>query len=287
MWDTLLLQRGKLRGNDEGSYQRDLRVWTSELERIERQYASDLEAWDAGAQRVDHVNEQLYEISQREVRSWEKAYDAYRRHTRALNAKVQLLKERYIAGDEEAVEEYCTMVLTNSSYPESFPQNFTVDFEHRKSLLIVNYQLPSSDDIDFLESASVVKSRRQIKEKYLSKTQQKNMYAEIVKQVALRTVHELFEADVVSVLNHIVFNGFVCAVDEAVGHDVTVCITSLQCAKDTFVEIDLARIDLHKCFEHLDGRGSAASFVGLGAVDKFAEASEASFVSARDVDMHL
>ena len=77
-----------------------------------------------------------------------------------INTKVDQLQSRYAERDAEAVEEYCTMVLSNSQYPEQFPQNFTVDYDQAASRVIVNYQLPSCDDLDFLETATVVKKAR-------------------------------------------------------------------------------------------------------------------------------
>ena len=78
-----------------------------------------------------------------------------------------------------------------------------------------------------------------------------------------------------------------CTVDEAVGHDITVCIASVECQKTVFAGIDLARVDSHKCYEHLGGRGNEKTFIEVGEVEKYAEASEALFISTRDVDLYI
>lgn len=103
-------------------------------------------------------------------------------------------------------------------------------------------------------------------------------------QIALRTLHELYEADVVNVLDSIVFNGWVNSVDKSTGHDVNACIMSVNASKDEFMAINLKNVDPKACFRQLKGVGSA-KLHGLSPVAPIMTINKQDkrFVSAYDV----
>jgi restriction system protein len=79
----------------------------------------------------------------------------------------------------------------------------------------------------------------------------------LVYQIALRTIHELYEADKVEALASIVFNGLVQSIDPATGQVVRCCIISLQASQEEFGNINLRHVDPKACFRKLKGIGSS------------------------------
>jgi restriction system protein len=73
----------------------------------------------------------------------------------------------------------------------------------------------------------------------------------------MRSIHEIFEADVIGAIDFIVFNGWVRAVDKATGQETNGCILSVQVTKVEFLTVNLAQIDPKACFMKLKGVGSS------------------------------
>jgi restriction system protein len=177
------------------------------------------------------------------------------------NAKVDELASKYKNYDSDAILEYCEMVLNNSEYPDNFPQEFEIQYNEANKMLLVDYKLPSIDNLPNIISVKYIKSRNETEEKTLSQAALNKLYDEAIYQIALRTLHELFEADVVNALEAVNFNGYVTAINFATGHEETTCIISVQSKKDVFEAINLAGIVKHRsfkeCFKSLKGVGSA------------------------------
>jgi len=66
-----------------------------------------------------------------------------------------------------------------------------------------------------------IKAKDEFHDVPLSESESNRIYDEILYQMCLRTLHELFEADVVGALSAIVFNGWVRSIDRATGKEVT------------------------------------------------------------------
>jgi restriction system protein len=149
------------------------------------------------------------------------------------------------------------MVLANSDYPDCLPKEFDLDFNHENGVLVVNYKLPAPSDIPTLNEVKYVQSSDSFTEKRLSEANTAKLYDDLIYQIALRTLNELLEADQVSAVATVVFNGFVTAVDKGTGNEVTACIISIQAAKEALRAINLAKVEPKACFRQLKGVGSS------------------------------
>lgn len=119
------------------------------------------------------------------------------------------------------------MVLSKSSYPESFPQEYEIDYRSDIKIIIIDYLLPHIDNIPKLKEVTYNQSRNEFKETYLSESVLNKMYDTLLYNMTLRSLYEVFNADVINSVDSIVFNGFVKAVDKSVGKEVTNCILSI------------------------------------------------------------
>jgi len=157
------------------------------------------------------------------------------------------------------------MVLARSKYPEIFPQQYELSYNPENKLLLVDYFLPSLNEIPKLKEVKYNKSLDQFKEYFLSGTAFNELYDRALYEITLRTIHELYEADVIDVLALIVFNGYVRSIDEGTGREVIACILSVQANRDDFLKINLSNVDPKTCFKTLKGIGSS-KLHGLAAV---------------------
>jgi restriction system protein len=158
------------------------------------------------------------------------------------NAQVDAFSEAFSRGDPEAIVEYYTLVLTRSAYPDGFPQQFRVAYVPESAQLVVEYELPTIVVVPTVAEYRYVKTRDEQTEKARPQKEVRSQYASVVAQVALRTVHELFEADRGKALGTVIFNGIVRTTDPSTGKQVQPCLVSLRATRDAFSELDLAHV---------------------------------------------
>jgi restriction system protein len=102
-----------------------------------------------------------------------------------------------------------------------------------------------------------VKTRDETTERPRKQSEIKEIYQDIVAAVALRSIHEVLEADQQGHIDVVCFNGFVHTVDPATGQDITPHLISVRTTRERFDAIDLARIDKRVCLRNLGAQVSA------------------------------
>jgi restriction system protein len=178
------------------------------------------------------------------------------------NEALDELRSRYNLSDPMAVEEYCDLVLNSSRYPDFFPKDYAIEYRKDARLLIVDYALPSPDDLPTVESYKYNKSKDEILDKKLSDAAIKKQYDNVIYQICIRTLHELFEADVIDSIGSVAFNGIVTNINPATGNSESKVIMSVSAEKAAFKQINLSNVDPKANFKHFKGI-SAASLSSL------------------------
>jgi restriction system protein len=232
------------------------------------EYERDLGEWQVSAQRTKESNDAVLKRHQETVAqqtfeyearlmSWQERSNAYSKQKADEAALVDLKRQAYEQKDPDAILEYCELVLTSSQYPEYFPKEFDLEYSAEARALIIDYKMPAPDDLPRLKGVRYVASKDQFEDQFISDSQSIKQYDEVLYQLALRTIHEIFEADVIRVVDVVVFNGIVTAIDRTNGKPITACVMSVQTNREVFLEIDLSRADPKACFKSLKGVGSA------------------------------
>jgi restriction system protein len=230
----------------ECKFQARLQAWTDEKKSIDQKNRSQ-----------DQEHENNIAEWKKSVSDWEIRRQAFIDERSAYNQKIDSMKSSYLDRNQDSVVEYCDMVLTNSEYPVSFPKSFEIEYVPDTRILIVEYQLPPPGAFPNVKEVKYISSRKELKETYLPESQQAKMFDDATYKIALRTIHELFEADVAQALDAVSFNGWVRAVNRATGKEENNCILSIQANKDVFGDIDLAKVDPKVCFKNLKGVASS------------------------------
>ncbi len=179
-----------------------------------------------------------------------------RQLTESANAEIERFEEKLVAGEPAAIVDYLGMVLERSRYPEDFPRNHKMAFVPESKQIVIEHDLPEFDAIPDAKEHRYVKSRDEITSSARPATQRKALYSSLISQIALRTVHEIFEADRWQHVETIVYNGVVDSIDKRTGQQARVCLISLRTIRDTFEALQLDRVDPQEC---LKGLGAGVS----------------------------
>jgi restriction system protein len=186
----------------------------------------------------------------------EQAKQAFLLKAQQRNQEVNELEAAYRTGDQDAVLTYNTMVLERSEYPDGFPQEFRLAYVPESKELVIEYELPTPDIVPTIVEARYIKARDAFEEKSRKPAEIKEVYQDVVAAVALRTIHEVLEADQGNHIQVVVFNGFVQTIDPATGKDIQPHLISVRTTKESFNAINLARVEKRVCLRNLGAQVS-------------------------------
>ena len=231
--------------------------WEEQKKEIERKNIEIEKRYKNKLRRYEKERQEFLEKLKKEEQQWEKEKQEFLNKQKTLNESIELERKNYLKKIPRAILSYCKIVLLSSKYPFNFPKDFDLDYLSESGILIVDYQLPLIEHIPYLKEVKYIQIRDEIKKTFLSQTDLNKLYDDLIYQIALRTIHELYRTDKVNALESIVFNGFVKSIDKGTGHEFTACIISLQANKYEFNSINLQNVDAKECFKLLKGVGSS------------------------------
>lgn len=168
------------------------------------------------------------------------------------NKEVDALKAGYETRDPDAVVTYGSMVLAASRYPDGFPQQHKVAYVPESRQLVIEMDLPTFDVVPDVTEYRYVKAKDEITPKARPATQSRALYANVVAQVTLRSVYEMFRADRADHIESVVFNGHVDTIDPRTGQPTHPCLITLRTTRDLFESLDLARVEPGACLQGLN-----------------------------------
>jgi len=200
------------------------------------------------------------------------------------NEALESIKSSYKEKDGRAVEEYCDLVLNSSKYPDYFPQNWQMEYREESRIVVIEFDLPSPDQLPTVESYKYIKSRDVISENNIAQATRKKLYESVIYQICIRTTHELFEADIINALDAVAFNGLVTNTNPATGIEETKIIMSIVANKEQFMSFDLSLVDPKATFKHMKGV-AAASLVDITPIPPVIQLDKTDrrFISGRNV----
>jgi len=181
----------------------------------------------------------------------EQAIEAERVRVAAQHAAIEEFKGAFAVGDPASIVSYFTLVLESSVYPEGFPEQRKLAYVPESRQLVVEYDLPHFSVVPEVGQYKYVKARDEITQTARAAVQRRTLYASVVAQITVRTVHELFEADREGHVDTLVFNGYVEAIDPSTGRPQRTCLITLRTTRDTFAHIDLRHVEPIACLKGL------------------------------------
>lgn len=167
------------------------------------------------------------------------------------HADVDALQKRFSEGDAAAIVSYFTQVLEASDYPPGFPHHTRMAFVLESKQLVVELELPGLEIVPKARAYKYVKTRDEITETARPQRDIKALYASVISQMSLRTLHEVFEADREGQIETVALNGFVNTTDSRTGKPVSPYLITVRTTRDAFEELDLQHVDPLQCLKGL------------------------------------
>ena len=271
------------------------RIFSSMRDRKEDQAQSSFEKalkkWRDGSNKADREDAKRHETLKAEQRDWESDEAEHRRRQDSANVEVDAFRRNYEnwnGQDSRPIEEHAELVLNSSEYPDWFGIDFDLGFSADTKTIIVEYRLPLEESMPTVKGVTYVRTRDELKRSHISAREKNALYEGVLHQLALRTIHELYEADEITALDAVVFNGWVESVDPATGQRGESCIMSVQARRDEFLRLNLAEIEPRACYRALKGV-SAAKLATLTPVQPILnlDTGDRRFVESREVAQEL
>ncbi|MGO8873434.1 MAG: hypothetical protein ACLQPH_18925 [Acidimicrobiales bacterium] len=153
--------------------------------------------------------------------------------------------------DEDAVQEYVSIVLGNSVYPESFPVAHEFGFNAALKELSLTVTIPGPSSVSDIKEYKYNKTKDEIVTTVLTQKQVRDRYAGAVEAIALRTLHEIFEADRDGRIQTISLSVGTEDVSPATGQMSRTPLVAVAADRETFGAFDLSNVVPHATLLHL------------------------------------
>ncbi len=222
-------------------------AWQAEVDEIpSRQEEANLAHGEAEKRRVDAL--------EREISRYKSECEDRERQAAEANRTLDTLIANLGYGTAGAIEEYVGIVLSNSVYPEVFPvEPGEYSFEPGTAELRLRVLVPEPDALPDSKAFRYVKASDEIASSPLSQKTQKDRYASAVHQVALRSLHEVFEADRRGLIQAISLELGTTTISPATGLVTYVPFVAVAAQRESFLAMDLGAVVPLATLEHLGG----------------------------------
>jgi restriction system protein len=169
----------------------------------------------------------------------------------ARNQKLDKLINDLAFDVESAIQEYVGIVLSNSVYPDAFPVSHDYEFNLSSRELRLTVTVPPPSDVPVVKEYKYVRAKDEITETLLPLKARKERYASATFQVAVRALHEIFEADRGGKIHSIALTVDTNAVSPATGLPDDVPLVIVAADRMAFSQFDLANVVPRATLDHL------------------------------------
>lgn len=145
-------------------------------------------------------------------------------------------------GTSDAVQEYVSIVLSNSVYPEHYQVMHEFEFDPNSAELRLRALVPGPQSIPVIKAYKYTKAADEITSTELSQKQCRDRYASAVHQVALRSFHEAFESDRRGLIKTISLEVGTNTIDPATGLNTYVPFVIAAADRDAFLAFNLSAV---------------------------------------------
>jgi restriction system protein len=215
-----------------------------------RQHASARAAHD----RFVKETSQYQETEQLRQLEWEATCQQVRLHNDALLQFVDELKTSV----EKPLKTFFELLLeVTPFFPEHAPKA-EVGYSRDSKHLVIDYQLPGIALVPDAAAFSYDRARQQIQVNRASAQDRKLRYANLISQLALAALSVTFRSGLDQVVECVTLNGFVHTTDPATGRKIRSCLFSVRTTRETFEQLNLARVSPTDCLKALKANVSSS-----------------------------
>ena len=238
------------------------KAYVEELEQSQRGHEESLEKWRVDCDAIDqadrdslkrHAEKQRQRVAQLELEQKRYQRECEQRGVgvAAQNEALDTLIANLSYGVAEAVEEYISIVLANSVYPTHFAVEHDFKFLPEEAELRLAVSIPAPAEMSDVKVHRYVKAKDEITHTLLSQKARRDQYTSSVHQVALRSLHEVFEADRRGLIRSISLEVGTQAPNPATGIEGFIPFVLTAAEREAFLQIDLANVIPSATLEHI------------------------------------
>ncbi|MEU5943655.1 restriction endonuclease [Micromonospora sp. NPDC047548] len=167
----------------------------------------------------------------------------------AQHAEVDLFAEGVRARSAQHASRYFQMIVDQVQDPAGFPRKRFAGYVPDSTLLALEWYLPNVDIVPQVKTYRYVKSRDSTDTTPRPITEIRLAYQRLVAQIALRALRVVFAADAFKVVDTVVFNGRVDAIDRSTGQAIDPHLITLRATRDQFTPLVLSQVDPVTCVQ--------------------------------------
>jgi len=149
-----------------------------------------------------------------------------------------------LAHDEEsAIQEYVGIVLGNSVYPDIFPVEHDYTFNVADHELTLTVSVPAPAELPTVKEVKFNRAKDQLQPVMLAQREQQLRYSTALACTALRSIHEVFEADRDHRIRTVSLTVQTVTIDPGTGRPAAIPLLSAAADRNIFTTYDLAQVD--------------------------------------------
>ncbi len=223
------------------------------VENAQRAHAQALEEWRAACRDLMakhqkakdmHVQDEARRVDALRSERERYAKECAMRESEAADRNRQLdeLVTNLGYGTADAIQEYVSIVLSNSVYPDHFQAMHEFEFDPSTAELRLRVLVPGPAEIPTIKSYKYTKATDEITSTPLSQKECRDRYAGAIHQVALRSFHEVFECDRRGLIKTISLEVGTNTIDPATGQRVYVPFVIAAAERESFLAFELSAV---------------------------------------------
>lgn len=222
-------------------------------------FESDHTAWEKEKSIIDSKNRQILQQDQLAKNEWKARKDSFYQAQQEHNKEIDDFRQRCKSGDPDSVARYYSTVLDEAEFPIEFDRSVDTEYKPESNVLIVEFRLPSVEDIPNLKAVKYIKTKKEFRQSTFPESYIKNKYDSVVYQIVLVLLKKIFtQVEDVPPVEIATINGRIETVDRSTGKTIDPCILSISVARSSFEELNLEAIDPKAWFRKARGVSAAS-----------------------------
>ena len=174
------------------------------------------------------------------------------RHAAEHNEGIAGLERDFRAGAQESVERCLELCLESEELPAGVPADVEVGYRPDARQVLVLRELPDTGIIPAESAFKYVKSRDAIESSARKPAEIRNSYADLIAQLALLTLHDVFRVTTDEQVTEVTVNCRLATTDTATGQAIHPCLLTVGAKRADFAELVLDNLDAQRCLKRLN-----------------------------------
>lgn len=142
------------------------------------------------------------------------------------------------------LERVAQKLLAESDYPEGVRGKAGARYLPEARELLIDYELPRQDLVPAASSYKYLKKSDEVQPIARKEADARALYGNLIARIALRTLGEAFGATPTTLVDSVVFNGYVSAKDRTTGKAIRPCLLSVNATRELVDDLVLEEPEL-------------------------------------------